>query len=138
MKCEKCGKNEASYFYRENINGRRRELHLCEDCARSEGIANPFEQRGGDLFDLFFSPFGGLESRFFRPVVSIASGAREREQEPERPASSAAAPAQSPFARRRERNILQQRLDEAVAREDYETAITLRDQLRALDAGSEG
>ena len=35
MKCEKCGKNEASYFYRENINGRRRELHLCEDCARS-------------------------------------------------------------------------------------------------------
>ena len=76
--------------------------------------------------------------RFFRPVVSIASGAREREQEPERPASSAAAPARSPFARRRERNILQQRLDEAVAREDYETAITLRDQLRALDAGSEG
>ena len=56
MKCEKCGKNEASYFYRENINGRRRELHLCGDCARSEGIANPFEQRGGDLFDLRLLP----------------------------------------------------------------------------------
>lgn len=134
MKCEKCGKNEASYFYRENINGRRRELHLCADCARAEGIAPRFEQRSSDLFDLFFSSFARpslLEERFFRPAMMGIAPA-EREAEPTRTPS----PAASPFARRRERNMLQQQLDEAVEREDYETAIQLRDRLRALDAGS--
>ena len=33
MKCEKCGKNEATMYYKETINGVTREMHLCPDCA---------------------------------------------------------------------------------------------------------
>ena len=38
MKCENCGKREATVRYSENINGRKRELHLCEECSRELGI----------------------------------------------------------------------------------------------------
>ena len=33
MLCEKCKKNEASVFYRENINGKERKYSLCPECA---------------------------------------------------------------------------------------------------------
>lgn len=35
MNCEKCGKNEASVFVRQNINGKTSEHHLCASCAGS-------------------------------------------------------------------------------------------------------
>lgn len=38
MKCDNCGKREATVRYSENINGRKRELHLCEECSRELGI----------------------------------------------------------------------------------------------------
>ena len=33
MKCDRCGKNEATFYYKSNINGRVTETHLCPDCA---------------------------------------------------------------------------------------------------------
>lgn len=33
MLCEKCGKNEATFYYKENVNGQVRSYHLCRDCA---------------------------------------------------------------------------------------------------------
>lgn len=33
MLCEKCNKNNASVFYEENINGKKRSFALCEECA---------------------------------------------------------------------------------------------------------
>ena len=38
MKCDNCGIREATVRYSENINGRKRELHLCEQCSRELGI----------------------------------------------------------------------------------------------------
>ena len=40
MKCERCGKKEATVKYYENINGEKRELHLCSNCANSIGITD--------------------------------------------------------------------------------------------------
>ena len=37
MKCDRCGKNEATFHYKTNINGRVTEAHLCPDCARAMG-----------------------------------------------------------------------------------------------------
>ena len=33
MKCQNCGRNEATYYYKSSINGRVTETHLCADCA---------------------------------------------------------------------------------------------------------
>ncbi len=38
MKCDNCGKREATVRYSENINGRKRELRLCEKCSRELGV----------------------------------------------------------------------------------------------------
>ena len=33
MLCEKCGKNEATFYYRENVNGTEKSYRLCPACA---------------------------------------------------------------------------------------------------------
>mgnify|MGYP000478331214 CR=1 FL=1 len=38
MKCEKCGKNEATMYYKETVNGVTREMHLCPECAQKENL----------------------------------------------------------------------------------------------------
>ena len=53
--CEKCGKNESTFFYQEMKNGAKKEMHLCSHCAKamqlsSEEFFTPFS---------LFSPFGG-------------------------------------------------------------------------------
>lgn len=38
MMCDNCGKRNANVRYSENINGRKKELNLCEECSRKLGI----------------------------------------------------------------------------------------------------
>mgnify|MGYP000006626288 FL=1 len=38
MKCQKCGSKEANVKYTQIINGVKKEMNLCEDCARELGI----------------------------------------------------------------------------------------------------
>ena len=40
MLCDNCGKREANVRYSENINGRKKELNLCEECSKKLGITN--------------------------------------------------------------------------------------------------
>ena len=40
MLCDNCGKREANVRYSENINGRKKELNLCEECSKKIGITN--------------------------------------------------------------------------------------------------
>lgn len=40
MKCQSCGKKEATVKYYENINGAKKELHICSDCANKLGFAH--------------------------------------------------------------------------------------------------
>lgn len=39
MLCDNCGKREANVRYSENINGRKKELNLCEECSQKLGIS---------------------------------------------------------------------------------------------------
>lgn len=38
MKCELCGKNEAIHEYTEVVNGEKKLIHVCHECAESNGI----------------------------------------------------------------------------------------------------
>lgn len=53
MKCERCQKNEATFFYEENINGERKKYSLCAYCAKEmqnsgelKTVKSPFEEMG--------------------------------------------------------------------------------------------
>ena len=56
MLCDNCGKREANVRYSENINGRKKEMHLCEECSEKLGIGKMDFNMPID----FSSFFGGL------------------------------------------------------------------------------
>lgn len=63
MLCDNCKKKEANVRYSENINGRKREMNLCEECSRKLGIENmnlsipiDFSSFLGDFMEDFATP----------------------------------------------------------------------------------
>ena len=63
MLCDNCGKREANVRYSENINGRKKEMHLCEECSEKLGIGKMNFNMPID----FSSFFGGLLEDFGTP-----------------------------------------------------------------------
>ena len=58
MLCENCKKREANVRYSENINGVKKELHLCEECSKKLGITDKMDFRMPSLdFSNFFGSF---------------------------------------------------------------------------------
>ena len=41
MRCDGCGKNEATFYYKSNINGKVTQIHLCPQCAEELGYTGP-------------------------------------------------------------------------------------------------
>ncbi len=159
MTCQRC-QDEASVHLTETIDGRRRELHLCAPCAREAGVTLPENppllkldavveslivahvgELVGTLAELA-CPDCGLKFMEFRaqgrlgcpndyqvfdrglvPLLHRAHGAtRHVGKVPNR------RPRPTPRLR------LRAQLRDAIAREDYEEAATLRDRLRQKDA----
>ena len=95
MLCEKCGKNEATYYYHENVNGKTKTYRLCADCAKKMEEADELPSfrmdRFFDDFDSFFDePFlqrpmktlNGLLNGFFGTDRALGSGSgREKKDE---------------------------------------------------------
>lgn len=63
MLCDNCGKREANVRYSENINGRKKDLNLCEECSKKLGITNMDFSMPID----FSSFFGEFMEDFARP-----------------------------------------------------------------------
>lgn len=61
MKCQSCGKKEATVRYKENINGKKHEFFLCESCADKMGFV--------DFSDLFSPMFVSIPEVFSKPEV---------------------------------------------------------------------
>lgn len=62
MLCQKCGKNQATVYYKQNINGEVSEIALCADCAAQSGIAGKLNSFFSDPFTLGFNFLGGQSS----------------------------------------------------------------------------
>ena len=72
MLCENCGKREANVRYSENINGVKKEMHLCEECSRKLGITDRMDFRMPSLdFSNFFGSFlEDFSTPDFMPILS--------------------------------------------------------------------
>jgi protein arginine kinase activator len=159
MTCQRC-RDKASVHLTEEVDGRRSDLHLCAACARKAGVVLPESPPSlaldavvqdlivahvgelvGELANLT-CPDCGMKFMEFRsqgrlgcpndyrvfargllPLVHRAHGATRHVGKVARPRPDAT-----------ERLRLRTRLREAIAREDYELAARLRDQLRLKDA----
>ncbi len=161
MTCQRC-EDEAAVHLTETVDGRRRELHLCAACAREAGLALPASppklgldqvvqglikahvgELVGELAELT-CPDCGVRFMEFRtggrlgcpsdyqvfargllPLILRSHGATRHVGK---------APRRSPAGSDRDRLRLRSEFRAAIAREDYETAARLRDQLRPKDA----
>ena len=79
MLCDVCGKKEAKIYYTEIIGGKKKEQHLCEDCAMDQSSfkllnsSNPNEvSLGGMLFGILDS-IGKKESGKETPITKCKS-----------------------------------------------------------------
>ena len=132
MKCEHCGRNDATFYYRSNVNGRVREAHLCEICAEALGYRTELSGAWDDLFSLLPRVVGGEDfAPSFTPAARRALHILPSETEHEQPLLSEQE--QREVRRERERNALRVALDEALEQEDYEQAAKLRDELKRLE-----
>lgn len=146
MRCDRCGKNEATFYYKSNINGKVTQVHLCHQCAEELGYTDSFRSAGmtGGLFGDFFSrPFGMLEPFFsglgsrmlteFPEPVDVLGQARESTPAQEDTGDLLPRDEQDALTRQRRRNALQTQLNLAVQEERFEEAAKLRDELKALE-----
>lgn len=143
MKCEKCGNNEAVFFYSTDINGEKSQGCLCEDCAHEMGlcISPMYRGRFGQMYRVrllsgfgnFGAPVGSIMAPSMAvPFVNAVCG-EDVVLPREDTASSVPADAGADIKRRRELAALREQLNSAVSAEDYEKAAELRDKLRAME-----
>ncbi len=143
MRCEHCGRNEATFHYQSTVNGRTEEAHLCPACAAELGYDTGFsggmlDDSFGSVFSLLPSMFGGFGGFFDEPrLTGAARRTLQLTPAPDQPfyETESLLDEDEGRALREEcaRNSLHARLEEAVAAEDYEEAARLRDELKRLD-----
>ena len=160
MKCENCGKNEVTFVYQSNINGKVTEKHLCSECAEKLGYTQKIAARnrsmmqsffGGSLlgngfFDDFFSPMPSLMGRsgwlledpfddFFAEMPALSAAPVQQQEEQQKQQNDLVGKEeQSRFAYMRQMNALKLEMKKAVHQENFERAAELRDQIRQLEA----
>ena len=155
MKCENCGKNEVTFVYQSNINGKVTEKHLCSECAEKLGYTQKIaahSQRmmqnffgnsifGNSFFDDFFSPVPSLMGRmledpfddFFADMPALgAAPAKQEEQKKEDDLVDREE--QGRFAYLRQMNALKMEMKKAVHQENFERAVELRDEIHKLES----
>lgn len=164
MKCEHCGKNEVTFVYQSNVNGKVTEKHLCGACAQKLGYTRKVAAGrrdlmqsffgdsffGSGLLDDFFAPMPSLLGRMDRmlespfedffdrmPALSQAPAEQETQPRTSKEQPEPAAEEENHFSRLRKKNALKMELKKAVHHEEFERAAQLRDELRALEAEEE-
>lgn len=68
--CDNCGKREANVKYSENINGRKKELNLCEECSKKLGITNMDFSMPIDFSSFFGEFMEDFATPEFMPLLS--------------------------------------------------------------------
>lgn len=150
MNCQNCGRHEATFHYRANINGEQTEQHLCPECAANmegsvfaqAGEQSLFQSMAGSLFgdhgffggmpdalmgDFWAAP-GWSAPRVAAPDAANAPQAPSADRGPEIPVDAG-----EEVKKRRRINALRQEKNNAVQAEDFERAAALRDEIYRLE-----
>lgn len=69
MLCDNCKKREANVKYSENINGRRKEMNLCEECSQKLGIGRMDFSLPIDFSSFFGSFMDDFATSEFMPML---------------------------------------------------------------------
>lgn len=166
MLCDKCGKNNATHFYKQTVNGKSVSMNLCSECAKKVGgFSNMSKDPFGlsDLFSGFFFPdTHSIErqtvickkcGKSFNDIMSDGKlGCNECyttfeerltpivEKIHGRAIHTGKVPrsAGKEVKRKKELTDLKDKLNEAIKNEDFENAAILRDKIKTFENNTEG
>ncbi len=159
MLCDECGKREATFHYTEIINGVTTELHLCELCAKKRGFTLPAAFSLPDLLGGLVEPeqISPLETELickncgftysnFKNIgllgCSQCYSSFHKMLEPllKKIHGTSKHVGKFPGRRKKEKRekssdvqLLREKLKDAVAREEFETAAKLRDKIKEIE-----
>lgn len=158
MLCDRCNQNKATLHVTRTVEGNVTELHLCSLCAKDQGLEDPSQLSLSDILAGFSDiPSNQIKNKALAlprcnncgmTFNQFKSGERlgcascyqafyERLGEVlKRIHGRASHKGKSPlggFSSIDEKEVLQKALKEAIEKEDFEKAATLRDQLRQLN-----
>ena len=161
MRCDVCQSKEATVFLTQIVEGKMQKVNLCESCSKEKGVNDP---TGFQLADLLMGlgaaqdidknpgsqkcPVCGFTQADFKKTGRLGCSAcygvfadglsgmlKNMHKGTAHTGKSPAA-----FHKIREHSVmmksLQDRLNQAVAAEEYERAADLRDQIRKIEAGA--
>lgn len=158
MQCDVCKTNQATVFLTQIVDGKMQKVNLCESCSKEKGVTDPTGfaladlllglgaaqemERGGTVHKCPVCGFSQADFKktgrlgcatcyttFADGLASLLKGMHKGTEHmgkiPSRMAKT--------IEREVQLKTLQRDLKKAVAQEDYESAATLRDQIRHLD-----
>lgn len=123
MKCQNCGKNEADNRFVVNYMGNIMEVHICRECLEQ------FQNYAGQMMQTYgnqgmpFMPGQGAQWGFIPPgdARRIPEAAARKDDFP--------LDVDESLKERRVMIALESQLQDAIAREEYEEAARLRDEI---------
>ena len=159
MLCQNCKKKEAAFFYKQNVNGKISEVHLCADCARKYSAGNTLPDIFGiDLLGGFFgsqpvirrqskvcpvcgSTFAGIVdsgkvgcAKCYEIFKDELAGTVERIHGRVKHIGRGAKKEEQ--VKENKEKDLREKLARAIAEENFELAAQLRDEIKALSEGN--
>lgn len=159
MLCQNCGKNEVNFRYTQVINGEKREIALCDKCAKKLGLESlDFSKEIEDLFNMSFAESflpsfartNMLGSRnlgtIFNNDIFSNQFFGEVSQEPEQIETTSSLSdaekqdvlkdienATKKNKQENKKQKLESELEKAIKEERYEDAAKIRDEIKKLD-----
>lgn len=129
MLCEKCGERQANVHISKNINGRKQEYHLCDECAKKSGEMGNMNR----FFNSFFESVMPVRSRRMPSLL------RDELLNPyagcEDCIDDVKPKVLSPIDRIQK---LREEMKIAVEKEDFERAAEIRDEIKRIESPQDG
>lgn len=126
MKCYHCNENEAQYRFFVNFMGQYGEVYICQDClTKIRRYTSALSREKGQPILWYTDPVA-FQSAFSR----MGFAAPEEESAPEE--DFFPVKPEEGVRRRRTLNVLRARLQSAIDKEDYESAATIRDEIKKM------
>ncbi|MDR0405500.1 MAG: UvrB/UvrC motif-containing protein [Clostridiales bacterium] len=157
MLCQKCNEKQATVHFVKVVNGVKAEMHLCEKCAPQQELpaADNFDIAVSDIINSLFGGsaaaahtkcgrcgttlrgfsqtgklgcsdcYDAFGKQLEAPLKRIHGGTRHAGKTPKRAGGGGD-----------KLTHLKKSLEAAIAKEDFENAAVIRDEIRALEGGS--
>jgi protein arginine kinase activator len=160
MQCELCHVNHATIHITEIVNTQKRELHLCDDCARQKGVTHKIQLSLSDLLGGMVEAKPTKQQKELQSLKCVNCGMTFNDLRTKMRLGCAndlevfkewlgpfvekvhgatqhvgKVPRNADVSQKLETELLKLKkdLDEAVRREDFEQAARLRDQIKSLE-----